>query len=73
MGGVSQGNGKATIWKDMVCIYGQMEDLMKGNTLMTKSMGTVFISGQMAEDIKVGGQKESNMVWDNILLIKIIK
>ena len=54
-------SGKPIIWKDMVCIYGMMEESMKENTKMTKNMDMVSINGLMVDNTMVIGLKENNM------------
>jgi hypothetical protein len=43
------------IWRDMEFIFGEMEEDMKVNTRMIRNMVTVFIIGQIIENMKVGG------------------
>lgn len=56
-----------------VSIHGKMEDGMKANTSMIRSMAMESIYGQMEEDTKVNGEMVSNMdkvnifYWINLL------
>jgi len=48
-----------------VHIHGKMEEGMKDNINLLRSMGMEFIHGQMGEDMKENGHMENNMEKEN--------
>lgn len=61
--------GQIIIWMDMVFTHGLMVENMLVNIRMIKNMGSDDILGQMDVSTKGTGQKESNMVLDNIQML----
>lgn len=61
MVGSFMANGRTTTWKVREYITGQMAAVMKASITMIRNVATVFISGPMAEDMRVGGSRGSSM------------
>lgn len=57
----SRVNGLTIIWKGWVCILGRMEEGMKENIKMIRNMDMEYMNGLMADIIRDGGTKGSNM------------
>jgi len=55
-------NGKTTRWKDKVHLHGQTIESILANTLMIRRKDKVCSSGLMAENTRVSGKMENNMV-----------
>jgi len=68
-----KGNGKTTIWRELVSISGMMAENMRDSIKMIKSMGMEFIHGLMADAMKVTGIKENSMELALMLYQKTTK
>lgn len=55
-------NGSKITWKGWASIFGTMVACIKANIKTTKSMGLVFIAGQMAVVMRDTGLEGSSMV-----------
>jgi hypothetical protein len=66
MEGSTKESGRITIWRDLAFMFGMMEENMKGNTRMIRSMVLGFTLGLMVDAMKVIGIKGNNMELEHI-------
>lgn len=57
--------GKTTICTESASTFTQMVSRMKVSTLMIRKLATVSTIGQMEENMRAGGTKESNTAWES--------
>lgn len=55
-------NGTIIIWKDLVYMFGMMEECIKASTKMTKRMVSAFTHGSTVVAMKVTGIEANNTV-----------